>query len=104
MSQRIPVLLPKSSAAESLLPVVSRPFAKGTGHTGCRKKTSERSRRRHFATSRKSAGDTGSGTSAVMNILAGQVLPDHRTPARLRPFRPQVDALAEARAEIRDVS
>ena len=58
----------------------------------------ERTVRRHFTTSRKAANDTGSGTSAVMNILAGHVLPDHRTPARPTPFRPQVDALDEAAA------
>jgi len=58
-------------------------------------KRDERTVRRHFATSRKAAKDTGSETSAVMNILAGHVLPDLRTPARSAPFRPQVDALSE---------
>ena len=58
----------------------------------------ERTGRRHFSTSRKAANDTGSGTSAVMSTLASHVLPDNRTPARPTPFRPQVDALAEAAA------
>jgi hypothetical protein len=58
----------------------------------------ERTVRRHFSTSRKAANDVGSGTSTVMNILAGHVLPDNRTPARPTPFRPQVDVLAESAA------
>jgi hypothetical protein len=58
----------------------------------------ERTVRRHFTTSRKAANNTGSGTSAIMNILAGHVLPDSRNPARPTPLRPQVDALAEAAA------
>lgn len=56
----------------------------------------ERTVRRHFDTSRKAANDVGSSTSTVMEILAGHVLPDNRNPARPTPFRPQVDALAEA--------
>jgi len=56
----------------------------------------ERTVRRHFSTSRKAANDIGSGTARVMNILAGHVLPDNRTPARPTPFRPHCDALTEA--------
>jgi len=54
----------------------------------------ERTVKRHLSTSQKAARD--SGTSRVMEILAGHVLPDNRTPARPTPFRPQVDAMAEA--------
>jgi hypothetical protein len=58
----------------------------------------ERTIRRHFSTSRKVASDVDSGTSTVMNILAGHVLPNSRTLTRPTPFRPQVDVLAESAA------
>jgi hypothetical protein len=58
----------------------------------------ERTVRKHLYTSRKAANDLDSGTSTVMNILAGHVLPDNRTQAPPAPFRPLVDVLAETAA------
>lgn len=98
-------------AAQRRLPTCLPDLGDGIPQVGCGRwrqrgypircqdiKQDEPTVRRHLSTSRKTANELASEASAVMDILAGHVLPDNRTRAQPTPFRPQVDALAKTAA------